>query len=299
MLDSVPQNLFSGNTISGTPTAAGVTNVVLTAANGTLPNDAKTLVITIVPATPPAPVFASAPTATPNPALVGKPVAFSALATGTAPISYAWSYGDTKSDVGANVSHPFVPKGTYTVTVTATDANNLTASSTLMVTVNAITGGTPDAGPGVLTGEIDSDGDGFSDAVEIAAGSDPNDPNSAPGGGAAPILAKLNSAKIKITPAKGKKPSIVKLDGSIHVPAGFVFSGKVMVADVGGFAVGHTLGTKNLPGKDQFTLKVKTKKKVVFEQDSIYSVTLLNPPATVTTNSPVLIVIGGTVFTSK
>lgn len=53
-------------------------------------------------------------------------------------------------------------------------------------------GARPCTGPGASLGtdpnDADSDGDGFSDAAEVAAGSNPLDPGSLPGGPEVPAL---------------------------------------------------------------------------------------------------------------
>ena len=67
---------LAGATISGTPTAAGSTNVTLIAANGTSPNDTQTLVITIV--APPPPTITSSLTAS---ATQGQPFSYQITAS--------------------------------------------------------------------------------------------------------------------------------------------------------------------------------------------------------------------------
>jgi len=68
----------------------------------------------------------------------GTAVAFTAAATGgTAPYSYSWSFGDGTSATGASPTHTYSKVGPYTVTVTATDSNGATSSSTQQVTVSA------------------------------------------------------------------------------------------------------------------------------------------------------------------
>src|SRR5207245_10593498 len=68
---------------------------------------------------------------------VGSPVRFTATATGgTAPYTFSWNFGDgTILANGAQVMHTYSAKGTYTVTVTATDGNSATVSSSAPVTV--------------------------------------------------------------------------------------------------------------------------------------------------------------------
>ena len=59
---------------------------------------------------------------------------------GTAPFSYTWSFGDgtTQSADSLNPSHTYLNPGNYTATVTVTDANNLSSSGSVVVTVNDV-----------------------------------------------------------------------------------------------------------------------------------------------------------------
>jgi len=55
-------------------------------------------------------------------------ITFRATASGgSAPYSYAWTFGDNDSGVGPVVQHHYSANGTYTVTLTATDAAGATA----------------------------------------------------------------------------------------------------------------------------------------------------------------------------
>ena len=66
------------------------------------------------------------------------------IAGGTEPYTYNWNFGDDSQESDKQtVSHTFDEVGTYTVTLTATDADGETASDTLEVTVNEPTGEEP------------------------------------------------------------------------------------------------------------------------------------------------------------
>jgi PKD repeat protein len=78
--------------------------------------------------------------------------------------SYAWSFGDGGSATGAQVAHAFAAPGTYTVTLTVTDALGLTAQASTPVTVIAVSPAVPPAAksrpqllvPGVLGSGLSS-----------------------------------------------------------------------------------------------------------------------------------------------
>jgi len=54
--------------------------------------------------------------------VAGQEITFSATATGTAPLSYAWAFGDGTTGSGATVEHTYADSGLYSVVVTATNA---------------------------------------------------------------------------------------------------------------------------------------------------------------------------------
>jgi len=131
---------LNGDTITGTPSASGVFDIALTATNygGSV---SKVLKLTVIAGgTNHAPTFASPPTASANPALVGTPVTFAAQAAdadGDA-LEYTWDFGDGTTAVGASVSKSFAGAGVYIVTVTVFDGQAGTAQSVDLV-VNAQT----------------------------------------------------------------------------------------------------------------------------------------------------------------
>src|SRR5271157_3828864 len=58
---------------------------------------------------------------------------------GTAPFTYSWNFGDGTNQSGTlNPSHTYQNPGSYTATVTVTDANKLTNSRSVVVTVNDV-----------------------------------------------------------------------------------------------------------------------------------------------------------------
>jgi PKD repeat protein len=68
-------------------------------------------------------------------------VSFTGSASGgTAPYSYSWAFGDGATSTAQNPSHSYTAAGTYTATLTVTDASSpaKTATSSVVVTVSAV-----------------------------------------------------------------------------------------------------------------------------------------------------------------
>jgi PKD repeat protein len=65
-------------------------------------------------------------------------VAFDALAStpdGGIIVSYAWDFGDGATDSGVTVTHAYASAGDYTVTLTITDSDDLTATTSQPITI--------------------------------------------------------------------------------------------------------------------------------------------------------------------
>jgi hypothetical protein len=212
------------------------------------------------------PAFTSLPTATPNPAGVGQTVTLNVAATDADghEISFGWSVNGVTL-AGASATTVFTAPGTYTATVTASDAFGGSASASMDVTVNA-----PAAGGG-----NDSDGDGFSDEFEIAAGFNPSNAANSPTGGVAPVLEVLKLEKLDFSEAGSDQ---ITFGGTLDLPAGFAVANKTAIVDIGGNLRSITFTADGkLPAKStsKFKLKIKSKKGMVEAQMSKYSMKLL------------------------
>ncbi len=209
--------------------------------------------------------FVSQAGAAPNPAGVGQTIGFSGSAQGNGKLTYSWSFGDGSSASQAQPNHTYAAAGFYTATLHVTDATQQTLSAQIAITVNA---------PVVGVGN-DSDGDGYSDAFESFAGSNPNDPNSVPygialTGGPLPLaVAKLSTALNFAKPAGDS----IQLSGLLPVPAGFNPDGTTVVFDIAGVSFATPLDAKGMGGK-VFKLALKKVKGAVPAQSAKFALKL-------------------------
>lgn len=264
-----PGLTLSGTTISGTPSAEGVTDVTLGANNGA-GSDSKVLRITIYPAPP---TITSALTAT---VTVGSQFSYTITASGTEPIAFGASplpeglvlSGGTISGIPTEI-------GTFTINLTASNSAG-TDTKVLVIQVNAIA---PPPGSGPSQSNLDGDGDGFPDEIETALGSSLTKATSTPFGwpaASAPAALLLPKLKVALNFAKGGSDSI-QISGVLPVRAGFVAASQPVVVDVGGVVKTFTLDPKgNGIGATnaRFKLQVKAKKGVVSAQNAKFSAKL-------------------------
>jgi hypothetical protein len=220
----------------------------------------------------PAPTIASL-TANPNPATVGQAVQFSVAAAENITVSWKWDFGDgvTDSSGSDSVQHTFTPAGTYTVTVSGTSSGG-TTTKTISLVVQAATGGAASA-----PGENDSDGDGISDAVEIAMGSDPSNAKSYPTASSNPTPEALLISKmsIKLSFVKPGSDSI-QISGLLPMKAGVKLSGQKLLLNVGGVLKTFTLNEKGsaVSGGSAIKLGVKLQAGVTVDQTAKFAVKL-------------------------
>ncbi len=92
---------------------------------------------------------------------------------GTAPFTYSWTFGDGSTASGSlNPSHTYANPGSDTATVTVTDADNVTSSSSVVVTVNdvapSVTLTAPTSGEAGVSESFSASATDISPAVQAA-----------------------------------------------------------------------------------------------------------------------------------
>jgi YVTN family beta-propeller protein len=121
--------------ITGTPSASGTFNVVVSATDG-VNTDTKGFVWTIAQGPP----FVLNPPPPTAPAVAGSTVTFTASVTGGAGIQYQWDFDDgtpaTAYSSSPTIQHAFAEPGIYYVMVSARDAGGTTQSTTMVVLVH-------------------------------------------------------------------------------------------------------------------------------------------------------------------
>ena len=72
----------------------------------------------------------------------GQPIQFNGTASGgTAPLTYAWTFGDGGTANTLTATHTYASDGAYTATLTVTDSASRTSTATASVTVNNVAHG--------------------------------------------------------------------------------------------------------------------------------------------------------------
>ncbi|WP_062396702.1 PKD domain-containing protein [Methanogenium cariaci] len=114
---------------------AGTYSVSLTASNtaGTATSSPPQSVTVNAVANPPVASFSFSPT---SPG-VGQAVSFTDASTGDAITSWSWSFGDGQGNTLQNPSHVYTYEGTYTVSLTVTNAAGTSSPVTRSITVTA------------------------------------------------------------------------------------------------------------------------------------------------------------------
>jgi autotransporter-associated beta strand protein len=211
----------------------------------------------------------SAPTASPNPAVTLQTVTFACAATENGTITWSWDFGDGTKDASnhSSVTHAYAQAGTYTVTVTATNASGVSSQMQLAMVVGLA------AEPGGAA--VDTDGDGVSDDLEQALGTDPHDPASSPATNTTPLSLTVQKPSIKLNFVKYNSDSIA-FSAGLPIPAGFNPNGQALTVDIGGVTQVFTLDAKGnaKAGSGAAKLKFKKSKSSVPEQVALLSVKL-------------------------
>jgi hypothetical protein len=113
----------SGASVYHTFSAAGTYAVQVSASDG-VNTVTNTVSVTVSTSSSSNPVVTSI-SASSNPAQINTAVTFTAVASGTQPLAYSWNFGDGSTPAKGNpVTHTYVTKGEYTVTVSVSDAAN-------------------------------------------------------------------------------------------------------------------------------------------------------------------------------
>ena len=145
-------SVFSVSGSSGTGVAVGTTYVAgggWTASNGAAGCMLMPTEVTVTATNPPAGSL-TASAVIPSSAQINTAVSFSSTVSGgTAPYTYAWSFGDGGSSTQAGPFHTYTKAGTYAVSMTVSDSSNpqLTATQNGSVVVST----TPPPPSGTLT----------------------------------------------------------------------------------------------------------------------------------------------------
>jgi parallel beta-helix repeat protein/predicted outer membrane repeat protein len=219
------------------------------------------------------PIITSGPSAVPTTGTTGQTIAFFSGASDQEndTLAFNWDFGDGSIGSGANTTHVYTAPGTYTVTLSVSEGPNAKTIGTLSIVITA-------AAPVVGIG-TDTDADGFSDAVELAFGTNPKDPTSTPIGKKVTQadIQTLTLAKllIKLIFSKTGNDGIM-LQGTLPVPAGFKVVGQKVGIMVDGVVQVVTLDAKghSPKGNNFFSIAIKSKQGVVAAQTAKFTAKL-------------------------
>src|SRR5437660_330700 len=134
----------SGNVVSHTYSVQGTYAVTLTVRDANAQTATSTQTLSVAPS----PLTASFAMTPSSGLMVGQLASFTAsVSGGTSPYTFNWNFGDGTTASGNPVNHSFNMPGTYTVTVTVTDANGMIATIPAGILVNPLTLAVTISGP--------------------------------------------------------------------------------------------------------------------------------------------------------
>lgn len=152
----------------------------------------------------------------------------------------------------------------YVVHITAGNVGGSETQSLLIEIVNTIA-------------ESDQDADGFSDALETAAGSSPADAASTPLGIPSGAAVPLRSAKLSIKLNFARPGSdTLAVSGTLLVPDNFAPAGKQIAVDIGGVSQLFMLDENGLAksGAGSFKLNINSSQGIVAAQNAPFAIKL-------------------------
>lgn len=214
------------------------------------------------------PQILSGPSISPSAAVVTEPISF-AVQSDQPGVDIQWNFGDGNSAAGANATHSYIPAGKYTVSVTITNHVGLSASTSFAVDVLPLGSGGP-------ADQIDSDGDGFSDELEIAAGSSPSNFDITPfqlEPGAATQNLMVSKCSLSLNFAT-RAADRMAVSGELPVRKGFDAANQLIFVDVGGVVRTFQLDRKGRSREfnQQFLLKFNSRTAKLSAQNAKFQI---------------------------
>src|SRR3989449_591752 len=127
----------TGSSVLHTYQAAGsyIVGLTITDANGQTASATQTITVASPPPPPPLTTSFTFSPSTPD---AGQSVSFTGSGSGgTQPYKYSWDFGDLGTGSGSSTNHTYQSAGSYSVTLSVTDAGGLIAKASRTITVNA------------------------------------------------------------------------------------------------------------------------------------------------------------------
>jgi PKD repeat protein len=131
----------SGSSVTHAYSSSGSYTVTMTVDDSGSPQQTATFQKTVTVTSPPPPPLSASFSYSPSMPLPLLPVTFTASASGgSGSYSFSWDFGDGSTGGGSTVSHSYLLPGSYTVTLTVTDSDgqSLTTSQTITVLTNLL-----------------------------------------------------------------------------------------------------------------------------------------------------------------